>query len=215
MGLTDDPTPSAELLIAGITEEIHQLRGIRIVPVRRLRSAAGSEILDLNEQVKSYPSFRQESLSRHGLVADRCSIINVTGESTGPTVPEVCMILVTQDRKRRLQTHIFVVRSSDGLVVKRARNDYSGEWLLVGDHPVRELDKRSWPAEPFTQNARKDCEAGHQRYRFLSVLPVGTVEPITRFFNRRSTYTSAMRGQEHHEESEAEHQENRLVLEQP
>ena len=136
VGLTDDPTPLAELLIEGITAEIRQLPGAHPVPVRRLRTAAGSGTLDLDEEVKAYAYFRHEWLSRQGLVADRCSIIGVTGESMEPTLPEGCVILVDHNRRRRLNGHIFVVRKSDGLVVKRAGKDDSGNWLLVSDHPV-------------------------------------------------------------------------------
>lgn len=142
VGLTDDPTPSAELTIEGITPEIRQLPGARPVPVRRLRTAAGSGALDLDEEVKSYAYFRHEWLSRRGLVAARCSIISVTGESMEPTLPEGCVILVDHNRRRRLNGHIFVVRKSDGLVVKRAGKDDSGNWLLDSDHPA-------WKPEPW------------------------------------------------------------------
>ena len=140
VGLTDDPTPSAELAIEGITPEIRQLPGARPVPVRRLRTAAGSGALDLDEEVKAYAYFRHEWLSRHGLVAERCSSISVTGESMEPTLPEGCVILVDHNRRRRLKGHIFVVRKSDGLVVKRAGKDDSDNWLLVSDHPAWEPD---------------------------------------------------------------------------
>ncbi len=146
VGLTDDPTPSAELLIEGITAEIRQLPGARPVPVRRLRTAAGSGALDLDEDVKAYAYFRQEWLSRHGLVAERCSIISVMGESMEPTLLEDCVILVDHNRRRRLNGHIFVVRKSDGLVVKRAGKDDSGNWLLVSDHPA-------WEPEPWGEAA--------------------------------------------------------------
>lgn len=57
-----------------------------------------------------------------------------------PTLPEDCVILVDHNRKRRLKGHIFVVRKSDGLVVKRAGKDDSGNWLLVSDHPAWESE---------------------------------------------------------------------------
>ena len=94
------------------------------------------------QDVKAYAYFRHEWLSRHGLVADRCSIISVMGESMEPRLPEDCMILLDRNRKRRLKGHIFVVRKSDGLMVKRAGKDDSGNWLLVSDHPA-------WESEPW------------------------------------------------------------------
>ena len=58
VGLTDDPTPSAELTIMGITPDICQLPGARPVPVRRLQTTAGSRALDLDEEVKTFVYFR-------------------------------------------------------------------------------------------------------------------------------------------------------------
>ena len=92
VGLTEDPTPSAELVIGGITPEIRRLPAARPMPVRRLRTAAGSGALDPDEEVKAYAYFRHEWLSRQGLVADRCSSISVMGESMEPTLPEGCVL---------------------------------------------------------------------------------------------------------------------------
>ena len=113
VGLTDDPTPSAELSIVGITPEIRQLPGARAVSVRRLRTVAGSGALDLDEEVKAYAYFRHEWLSRQGHVADRCSSISVMGESIEPTLPEDCVILVDHNRKRRLKgTSLWFARAT-------------------------------------------------------------------------------------------------------
>ena len=94
--------------------------------------------------MKPYAYFRNEWLSRQGLIAERCSSIGVTGESMEPTLPEGCVILVDHNRRRRLKAHIFDVCKSDGLVVKRARKDDSGNWLLASDHPA-------WQPESWTQ----------------------------------------------------------------
>ena len=139
--LTDDPTASAELSMAEITPEIRQLPGARPVLVRRLQTAAGSGTLDLYEEVKAYAYFRHEWFSRHGLVADRCSVISVTGESMELTLPEESVILVDHKRKRSLKGRIPVVRKSDGLVVKGAGKGDSGNWLPASDHPA-------WASEP-------------------------------------------------------------------
>ena len=144
VGLTDEPTASAELSMAEITPEIRQLPGARPVLVRRLQTAAGSGTLDLYEEVKAYADFRHEWFSRHGLVADRCSVISVTGESMELTLPEESVILVDHKRKRSLKGRIPVVRKSDGLVVKGAGKDDSGNWLLASDHPA-------WASEPWSE----------------------------------------------------------------
>ena len=53
-------------------------------------------------------------------------------------LPEGCVTPVDHNRRRRLRGHFYVVRKSDGLVVKRSVIDDSGNWLLVSDHPAWE-----------------------------------------------------------------------------
>lgn len=149
VGLTDAPTPSAELSITEITPEIRQISGGRPVPVCPLPTATDSGALDSDEDVKGCGYFRHEWLSRQGLVAERCSIISMTGESIKLTLPDGCMILVDHNRKRRLRWHISMVRKSDGLAIKRVVKDDSGHWQLVSDHPA-------WKSEPLDLLCRLD-----------------------------------------------------------
>ena len=128
--LTDDQALSAP----GTSSQIRELPGARPIAVHRLQTAAGSGALDLDEAVKSYAYFRHEWLSRQGLVANRCSIIGVMGESMEPTLPEGCVILLDRNRRQRRDGRIFVVRTEEGLVVKRAGKG-TGGWQLVSDHP--------------------------------------------------------------------------------
>ena len=139
--LTDDQA----LSLPGTSSEIHELPGARPVAVHRLQTAAGSGALDLDEAVKSYAYFRHEWLSRQGLVADRCSIIGVMGESMEPILPEGCVILLDRNRRQRREGRIFVVRTEDGLVVKRAGKG-TGGWQLVSNHP-------RWPDAPWPSDA--------------------------------------------------------------
>ena len=150
-GLTDDPTPSAELatkveLLADDVALADPGPGARPIPVHRLQSAAGGGALDLDESVKTHAWFRREWLSRRGLTASRCCIINVTGESMEPTLPDGCVILLDRNRTRRHAGHIFVVRTEDGLVVKRAGKNAERGWQLLSDHP-------SWAPVPWPGGA--------------------------------------------------------------
>ena len=125
-GLTDETEPDA-----------------RPIPVHRLQTAAGSGAFSLDETAKTYAYFRSEWLFRKGLAADRCNIIGVAGESMEPTLPDGCVILVDRNRTKRYRGHIFVVRTEDGLVVKRAGKNEGGGWQLVSDHP--EWKPQPWP----------------------------------------------------------------------
>ena len=143
--VADDLTDDQALSAPGTSSEIRELPGARPIAVHRLQTAAGSGALDLDETVKSYAYFRHEWLSRQGLVADRCSIIGVMGESMEPTLPEGCVILLDRNRRQRREGRIFVVRTEEGLVVKRASKG-TGGWQLVSDHP-------RWPDAPWPSDA--------------------------------------------------------------
>ncbi len=159
-GLTDDPTPAAELsakvsdltdpeALAGVSAEIHPFPGANPITVHRFDTAAGSGALDLDEStIKTYAYFRSEWLSRKGLIAERCAIIGVMGESMEPALPDGCVILIDRNRTRRRKGHIFVVRTENGLIVKRAGKDKKGNWLLVTDHPA--WKPVLWPEDTVT-----------------------------------------------------------------
>ena len=144
--VADDLTDDQALSAPSTSPEIRTLPGTRPVAVHRLQAAAGGGALELDETVKNYAYFRHEWLSRQGLVADRCSIIGVMGESMEPTLPEGCVILLDRNRRRRREGRIFVLRTADGLVVKRAGKDDYGGWQLVSDHP-------RWPDVPWPGDA--------------------------------------------------------------
>ena len=91
------------------------------VGVRRLRTAAGSGARDLGEAVTGYVYFRSGWFSRQGLVADRCSVIGAAGESMEPTLPGGCVVLVDHKRKQLQPGRIFVIRTEDGVVIKREK----------------------------------------------------------------------------------------------
>ena len=107
------------------------------VPVRRFSTANESVAPDLAEPADSYAYFRREWLSRHGLVADRCSVIRVMGESMEPTLPAGCAVLLDHKQRRRWEGRIFAIGMSGGWVIRRAGKDEAGNWLLMCDHPAR------------------------------------------------------------------------------
>ena len=125
-----------------------QLSGVQrlAVPVRELQSAAGGGVMDLDETVTGDVYFRAQWLKKHGLNPDRCSVIGVTGESMEPTLVDGCSILLDHDRRQLRAGGIFVVRTGDGLVVKRAGRGRDGGWQLCSDNP-------DWTPVPWSDDA--------------------------------------------------------------
>ena len=159
-GLSDDPTPADRLVraLADATGGRHpDDRSARAGPgddgdyigVSELASAAGGGAVAYDERVTGRIKFRRSWLARHGLTARDCRVIQVLGESMEPTLVDGCSILVSHASRRRLVGRIYVVRTDDGLVVKRAGKDTSGAWQLISDN----ADKRTWPNRPWPPDA--------------------------------------------------------------
>ena len=106
-------------------------------------AGAGAEAED--EQVTERLTFRLDWLKSHGLDPAHCTVVKVQGESMEPSLPEGSAILVDRARRRRRVGGIFVVRTGNGVVVKRAGKDEVGGWLLLSDHPSWE--PAMWPRD--------------------------------------------------------------------
>ena len=145
-GLTDTPAPAATL--AAKVRELDDASAVTTdeadghsVDVMELDTAAGAGAVVDFERVKDRIKFRQSWLRKHGLVARQCKVIGVKGTSMEPTLTDGCSILIDLNRRSRLVGHIYVVRTDDGLIVKRAGKSRAGSWQLVSDNP----DKKEWP----------------------------------------------------------------------
>ena len=153
-GLTDNPTPSAQLAerIAALESaptvtaaEAEGQTAMRPVAVMELAAAAGSGAVIDENQVCGYVWFTRQWLDRRALDPTACRIIRVAGESMEPTLPEGCAILVNRAQCRRRKDRLVVVCTEDGLIVKRLGKNPAGGWLLISDHP----DKQAWPTKPW------------------------------------------------------------------
>jgi len=109
--------------------------GARPVDVIELNSAAGGGADILSEEVSGRVWFRRDWLDEHGLDAPACAVIGVAGESMEPTLMDGSKILVDRARTDWRQGDIFVLRTDDGLVVKRAGAD-GARRLMVSDNPA-------------------------------------------------------------------------------
>ena len=107
----------------------------RLVEVVELRAAAGSGAEVLNETVVGQLGFQRQWLDRHAIDPTQAVMINVQGESMEPTLPDGCSVLVDRARRRRLDGHVYVLRTGDGIIVKRLEHTASG-WQIVSDHPA-------------------------------------------------------------------------------
>ena len=111
-------------------------------------AAGGGAVVD-DEQITGRLKFHRAWLDKHGLIARECRVIQVLGQSMEPTLADGGSILVNQASRRRRAGRIYVVRTEDGLIVKRAGKSRVGAWQLVSDNP----DKETWPTRPWPATA--------------------------------------------------------------
>lgn len=154
VGLTDDPTPYAELekrlakaeaqvirpgpviVESDVLHDKDDAEGIEILTEVAASAGSGAEVYD--ETATGRVPFRRSWLRRHGIKAADCHIISIRGDSMDPTLPDGCSVIVDRSRREPVDGHIYVMRTADGLVVKRLRQDEKGWWQVVSDNPELE-----------------------------------------------------------------------------
>ncbi len=148
VGLTEDSTPAAELSemvhaqldSSGIAKgrgphvgEAHSVQ--QLVDIIEVAAAAGSGAEVWDETPVGRLSFERKWLRRHAINAAQCKLITARGESMEPTLPDGCSIMVDKSRRTPRDQRVYVVRTGEGLVVKRVRKNSQG-WWLMSDNPA-------------------------------------------------------------------------------
>ncbi|MDE2706315.1 MAG: S24 family peptidase [Gemmatimonadota bacterium] len=136
----DDPAALGDPL----SSDALRTEDTRYIEVRQLAAAAGVGSTVFDETMTDCIPFRRRWLSHHGIDPVKCSVIGVRGESMEPTLPDGCSILVDHSQLQRRVGCIFVVRTAEGLVVKRLGRA-KGNWYLESDHPA-------WPSVAWTED---------------------------------------------------------------
>ena len=106
-------------------------------PVRLLEVASvagvGAEVYD--ETPVGLLWFRNDWLQTHAIDPEESNIISARGHSMEPTLPDGCSILVDRKRREPQEGRIYVMRTEEGLVVKRLGLDDQGRWEIRSDNP--------------------------------------------------------------------------------
>ena len=105
------------------------------VDVVKLAAAAGGGADAASEEIAGRVWFRRDWLAGHALDPRRCALIGVMGESMEPLLLSGAKILIDRNRTEWRSGEIFVLRTEDGLIVKRAGADEDGSPLLISEHP--------------------------------------------------------------------------------
>ena len=119
------------------------------VGIMEIDTAAGAGAIVHEERITGRMKFPLRWLRREGLQAEACRIIRVIGESMEPTLPDGCSVLVNNEVTMPKDGKIFVIRTLDELIVKRALQLRSERWAVASDNP----DRKTWPTLPWPREA--------------------------------------------------------------
>ena len=121
----------------------------RSVQMIEMEAAAGGGAYNLDDApVRGPVWFRRDWIDSRGIDPTQAILISVRGDSMEPTLPAGCKILVNRQRRRRRVGNIYVITTTDGLIVKRMGKDENDGWLLVSDS-----DSLDWPDVPWPEGA--------------------------------------------------------------
>ena len=129
LGLTDNPTPAAQLLPALALA----VQGTDVVAVRDVRAAAGWGAAVEAEPVIGHMAFSRRWLQRHRLQPEQCSVIEILGDSMEPLLEDGCWVLVDHGRNALASGRVFAIWTGDGLLVKRAAR-VGGRWRMLSEN---------------------------------------------------------------------------------
>lgn len=122
----------------------------RQVEVVEVAASAGGGADGADERAVGALSFRRDWLDANGLDPTQCMVMRVRGASMEPTLADGSRVLVNRAARRRRDGRLYVLRTGDGLVIKRAGRSADGRWRLVSDNPAPEYPAVPWPEDAET-----------------------------------------------------------------
>ena len=140
----DDLQDAGALAVIG--EGFGESQGSRHVEVVQFEAAAGGGAEAMEERIIGTLAFCRQWMDRHALTPMHCAVIDVRGDSMEPTLWDGASILLDRARSEWRPGCIYVIRTSDGVVVKRAGEDEAGNWQFLSDHPA-------WEPTPYPDDA--------------------------------------------------------------
>ena len=135
-------TRASETLPPGTENALEAARPVTVI---ELEVAAGEGAPELREEFKGRVWFRREWLEWRGLNVEDCIVIGCKGQSMEPALPNGCSILVDRSSVEWESPRIMLLRTGEGLVVKRAA-DQAGARIMRRDNP-------DWPDAPLPEGA--------------------------------------------------------------
>lgn len=104
------------------------------IPILDVRAAAGFGAENGDEVIKDYLPFPIEFLRSLGVNPDKVRALHAFGDSMEPTVPDGRLVLIDLADRDLSKPRVFVLRTPDGLRLKRVQRLVDGSLRLLSDN---------------------------------------------------------------------------------
>ena len=161
-GLHDEPATPRDLQYALRKSQarVHDLErhgreptpadDMRKIPFMAMPVVTEGGILIHPPGTQSSIEFPETWLREQGLQGGDCWMVSIADESMEPTLADGCAVLVDLRSTSPKDRGIYLIRTQDGLAVKRTVLDRTAGWLIVSDNP----DKNRFPTQPWGDDAK-------------------------------------------------------------
>lgn len=104
------------------------------VPILDVSASAGAGYINHNEEVIAHLPFPTGFLRTLGVNPDKVRAVRSHGDSMEPTIPDDRLVLINTADRDITRSKIFLIRTADGLRLKRILRTHDGAVLLISDN---------------------------------------------------------------------------------
>lgn len=104
------------------------------VPILDVRAAAGTGAVNDHEEIADHLPFPREFLKLLGVNPEKVRALHAYGDSMEPTIPDGRLVLVDLADRDVSRPRVFVLRTPDGLRLKRVQRLVDGSLRLLSDN---------------------------------------------------------------------------------
>ena len=128
------PARNARIKTAEPSKPYSDLDEIYYIPVVAVDDTTNKDSATTETPTTSHVAFQSSWLNSHQLDPEDCVMVQVRDVAMEPTVPKNAIVLVDRSLTRLMLGQIYVLRTTDGLLIRRVDKN-KDEWQLIGDHP--------------------------------------------------------------------------------
>lgn len=118
----------------------HHTAAFVMVPRYDVQASAGGGALIHSELIVDHLAFRQEWVSKLGLVSQKLALIEVHGDSMEPALQNSDLVLIDLRSSDLAVDGIYVIQHRGHLLVKRVQCKFDGTVVIKSDNPAYETE---------------------------------------------------------------------------